>query len=79
MSLRRLWVLVSHLPADARCNLIMFGKATPWTPEQGRHEHLKYLLEQANWQRAGGKGAKPKEPKSPRPSQWVRIDLPDDL
>lgn len=79
MSLRRLWVLVSHLPPDSRCNLILYGRAAPWTPEQVRHEHLLYVLAQANWQRGGGKGERPKKPKSPSPPEWVRIDLPDDL
>jgi hypothetical protein len=57
----------------------MYGRSAPWTPEQARHEEMTYLLASANYQRGGAKGKRPPEPKSPRPSQWVRIDLPDDL
>lgn len=79
MTLRRLWVLVSKLPQDARCNRILFGDAAQWTPEQARHEHLTYLIAHGNWQRGGGKGEKPKKPKPPRLPQRIRIDLPDDI
>ena len=79
MTLRRLWVLVSKLPLEARCNQLLFGDAARWTPEQSRHEQLSYLIAHGNWQRGGGKGEKPKKPKAPRPPELVRIDLPDDI
>lgn len=79
MSLRRLWVLVSRLPQDARSNQIMYGAAASWTPDTAQRAGIAHQLAVANWQRGGGKNERPKKPKAPRLPAKVHIDLPDDI
>ena len=79
MSLRRLWVLVSKLPADSWTKQAMYGEEiAAWTPEGQQRTFLIYHASMANWQRGNGKKSQqPKPPKPPRPR--VRIRLPDDI
>lgn len=79
MSLRRLWVLVSKLPADSRTKQAMYGEEfAAWTPEGQQLTALIHLGEVANWQRGSGKRAdRPKPPKPPRAR--IRLRMPDDL
>lgn len=79
MSLRRLWVLVSRLPADSRTKQAMYGEEiAAWTPEGQQRMILIHRAEVANWQRGSGKKSeRPQPPEPPRP--WIRIHVPDDL
>lgn len=79
MSLRRLWVLVSRLPADSNSKQALYGEEiAAWTPEGQQRTVLIHYAEVANWQRGQGKkSAKPKPPKPPRAR--VRLRVPDDL
>ncbi|WP_395109779.1 hypothetical protein [Actinomadura sp. SCN-SB] len=78
MSLRRLHVLVSHLPLDSHTKQAMFGeRVATWTPLGAQLHGVLHGLAVANWQRSGGKRGKPKEPRPP--AARIRIDLPDDI
>lgn len=64
MSIRRLWVLVSQLPASSRT-----ARDGRWSQEE---EFLATLIDQGNvaaYQRSNGKGPKPKPMKRPGPQQ----------
>ena len=79
MSLRRLHVLVSRLPVDSRTKAAMLGdEVATWTPAGAQRHQLAYSLAMANYQRAHGKGEKPKRPKPPRADR-IRVRLPDDI
>jgi hypothetical protein len=79
MTVRRLWVLVSKLPADSRSQQALYGEEIAvWTPQGQQRGALIHHTEVANWQRSNGKRAdRPKPPKPP--SGRVRLRLPDDL
>ncbi len=61
-----------HLPRDsATARAILGPAAADYTNEVEALDWIAFFLATGNWQRAGGKGERPKKPKRPRPR---RID-----
>lgn len=56
-----------HLPRDSATTRAILGPAAAgYTTEVAALDVIGYYLATANWQRAGGKGEKPRKPKPPR-------------
>lgn len=54
-----------NLPRESAVYRSVFGEAAAWSPEMHRLTDLAELMRAGNWQRGGGRGAKP--PTIPRP------------
>lgn len=65
LSWRKLRVLITHLPADSPYGRAVLGDDHIWTLDAQLLAAIHDRLAAANWQRAGGKGQRPKP--IPRP------------
>lgn len=63
---RELITYIRYLPRDSALGRALLGEAADWSPEMHRLTDVAELLAGANWQRANGKGPKPKPIKRPR-------------
>lgn len=57
---RRFKVLYSRLPQNSQTSIAINGRAALWTDVEELLASICEVLAWANWQRGGGKGAKPK-------------------
>lgn len=64
---RELISYIRYLPRDSAVGREIVGDAADWGLIEHRLADITDLLAGANWQRAGGKGNKPKPIRRPRP------------
>ena len=75
MSLRRLRTLIEHLPSTSELAVAIHGPAAEWTLTDDLLGGVLHALLGANWQRGGGKGARPKPIQRPRSKARERVLL----
>lgn len=75
LSWRRIKVLIAGLPNDSATSIAVHGNGITWDDTQELLACICDVLSQANWQRGGGKGQRPKPIKRPYED---KIKTPED-
>lgn len=75
MPLRRLRVLIDHLPSTSPLSVSIHGEAAEWTLGDDLLAAIWFTLQQANHQRGGLKGPKPKPFQRPKSKARERLLL----
>lgn len=74
-------ILIQHLPPspDSAYFRARYPQSWWWTPDHDFMSSILLALQGANWQRAGGKGEKPKRIERPKETPKTNIGGLDDL